>query len=235
MNYKLYIVSTPIGNFDDITLRALKILDEVDFIICEEFKQARRLLSYHGIGKELVSLNEHNEEEYTSEVIEKILSGKSAALISDAGTPLFSDPGSILVKRAIEMNIQIIPIPGASSILSALVGTGFDLNNFYYYGWLSPKKEIRRTQLQNLKTVNELLIIMETPYRLQALLSDISKSFGINQYIVVAFKLTQNEETYFRGTVNEVIVSTSKLKSKGEFVLLLDNRNKTSWKNRSRL
>ena len=100
---------------------------------------------------------------------------------------------------------------------------------------LSPKKEIRRTQLQNLKTVNELLIIMETPYRLQALLSDISKSFGINQYIVVAFKLTQNEETYFRGTVNEVIVSTSKLKSKGEFVLLLDNRNKTSWKNRSRL
>lgn len=235
MNHKLYIVSTPIGNYDDITLRALKILEEVDLIICEEFKPTRRLLAHHGISKELFSLNEHNESESASEVISKITSGKSAALISDAGTPLFSDPGTILVDQAIENNIQIIPIPGASSLLAALVGSGFDLNNFYYYGWLSPKKEIRRSQLQKLKSVNELVILMETPYRLQALLSDIKKTFGNNQFIVVAFKLTQNGETFFRGTVSSVIESTSKEKTKGEFVLLLDNRKSIRRNDRSTL
>ncbi len=235
MKRKLYIVSTPIGNYDDITLRALKILGEVDFIICEEFKQARRLLSYHKLEKELVSINEHNEDEYSDEVLQKLLSVNSVALISDAGTPLFSDPGKILVSKAISKGIQIVPIPGASSILSALVGSGFDLSNFYFYGWLSPKKELRRSQLNNLKSKNELLIIMETPYRLQALLSDISKTFNKNQFVVVAFKLTQNDEYFYRRTIKEVIADTSKLKSKGEFVLLIDNRNKKSWENRSRL
>ncbi len=235
MNHKLYIVSTPIGNYDDITLRALKTLREVDLIICEEYKPTRRLLAHYEITKELFSLNEHNESEFASEAISEILSGKSAALISDAGTPLFSDPGTILVNRAIEKGIQIIPIPGASSLLSALVGSGFDLNNFYYYGWLSPKKEIRRSQLQKLKSVNELLIIMETPYRLQALLTDVKKAFGKNQFVVIAFKLTQNGETFFRGSVNTVIESTSKEKIKGEFVLLLDNRKAIKSRNRSTL
>jgi 16S rRNA (cytidine1402-2'-O)-methyltransferase len=235
MTHKLYIVSTPIGNYDDITLRALKILEEVDIIICEEFKPTRRLLAHYGINKELFSLNEHNESESASEVITEITSGKSAALISDAGTPLFSDPGTILVKQAIERNIKIIPIPGASSLLASLVGSGFELNNFYYYGWLSPKKEIRRSQLQKLKSVNELVILMETPYRLQALLSDIKKSFGNNQFVVVAFKLTQNGETFFRGTVSSVIESTSKEKIKGEFVLLLDNRKSNRRNDRSTL
>ncbi|MCK5457534.1 MAG: 16S rRNA (cytidine(1402)-2'-O)-methyltransferase [Melioribacteraceae bacterium] len=236
MHHKLYIVSTPIGNYDDITLRALKTLKEVDFIICEEYKPTRRLLAHYEITKELFSLNEHNESEVASEVISEILSGKTAALISDAGTPLFSDPGTILVNQAIEKEIQIIPIPGASSLLSALVGSGFELNNFYYYGWLSPKKEIRRSQLQKLRSVNELIILMETPYRLQALLTDIEKTFGKNQFIVVAFKLTQAGEKFFRGTVNSIIKTTSsKEKLKGEFVLLLDNRNAKRGKNRSTL
>jgi len=236
MNHKLYIVSTPIGNYDDITLRALKTLKEVDFIICEEYKPTRRLLAQYEITKDLISLNEHNESEVASEVIAEILSGKTAALISDAGTPLFSDPGTILVNQAIEKNIQIIPIPGASSLLASLVGSGFELNNFYYYGWFSPKKEIRRSQLQKLKSVNELLIVMETPYRLNALLSDIEKTFGKNQYIVVAFKLTQNGEKFFRGTVNSIIKTiSSKEKLKGEFVLLLDNRNSNRRKGRSTL
>ncbi|MCF6270170.1 MAG: 16S rRNA (cytidine(1402)-2'-O)-methyltransferase [Melioribacteraceae bacterium] len=234
--HKLYIVSTPIGNYDDITLRALKTLKEVDIVICEEYKPARRLLSHYGITKELISLNEHNESEFTSEVISEIISGKTAALISDSGTPLFSDPGVILVKEAIEKEIQIIPIPGASSLLSALVGSGFDLNNFYYYGWLSPKKDIRRSQLQKLKTLNELIVILETPYRLQALLSDIEKTFGKNQFVVVAFKLTQDGEKFFRGTVNSIIkITSSKEKLKGEFVLLLDNRDVKRGKNRSTL
>ena len=235
MNKKLYIVSTPIGNYDDITLRALKTLGEVDFIVCEEFKQARRLLSYHQLNKELVSINEHNEEDSSDEVINKILAGNSAALISDAGTPLFSDPGTVLVNKAIARGITIVPIPGASSILSALVGSGFDLNNFYYYGWLSPKKEVRRSQLNSLKSTKELLIIMETPYRLQALLSDVLKTFSKKQFIVIAFKLTQKEEKFYRGSVSDVISATSKIKSKGEFVLLLDNRNRKRMENRSNL
>ena len=233
MNHKLYIVSTPIGNYDDITLRALKTLEEVDLIICEEYKPTRRLLAHYEISKELFSLNEHNESEFASEAISEILSGKTAALISDAGTPLFSDPGTILVNQAIERGIQIIPIPGASSLLSALVGSGFNLNNFYYYGWLSPKKEIRRSQLQKLRSVNELIIIMETPYRLQALLSDIKRTFGKSQFVVVAFKLTKKGETFFRGSVTSVIESTSKEKIKGEFVLLLDNRKAIKSRNRS--
>ncbi len=235
MNNKLYIVSTPIGNYDDITLRALKILEEVDLIICEEYKPTRRLLAHYKISKELFSINEHNESESAAEAIAEILSGKTAALISDAGTPLFSDPGTILVNQAIERGIQIIPVPGASSLLAALVGSGFELNNFYYYGWLSPKKEIRRSQLHKLKSVKELLILMETPYRLQALLSDVQKIFGKNKFIVIAFKLTQNGEQFYRGSVESVIKATSQKKIKGEFVFLLDNRAINTTEKRSTL
>ena len=181
MKNKLYIVSTPIGNYEDITLRALRILRKVDFIICEEFKPARRLLSSYEIKKELISLNEHNEEESSSEVISEILNGKTAALISDAGTPLFSDPGSYLVEQCISQKIEIIPVPGASSLLSALVGSGISFDKFYYYGWLSPKKEIRQIQLQKLKSVNELIVVMETPYRLIPLLLDVEKTFEDDQ------------------------------------------------------
>ena len=219
----LYIVSTPIGNYEDITLRALKILKSVDFIICEEYKPARRLLSHYEISKELISLNEHNEEESSSEVISEILNGKSAALISDAGTPLFSDPGSYLVEQCISHKIKIIPVPGANSLLSALVGAGFSFDKFYYYGWLSPKKEIRQSQLQKLRQVNELIVIMETPYRLVQLLRDVEKVFGKEQNIVVAFKLTQEGEKYYRGTVANILSQFSTKKVKGEFVLLIDN------------
>lgn len=223
MKNKLYIVSTPIGNYEDITLRALKILREVDFIICEEYKPARRFLSHYEISKELISLNEHNENETASEVVSEILKGKTAALISDAGTPIFSDPGSYLVEQCISQKIEIIPVPGASSLLSALVGAGFNFDKFYYYGWLSPKKEIRQAQLQKLKSINELIVVMETPYRLIPLLSDVEKTFGKEQSIVVAFKLTQDGEKYYRGTVANILSQFSMQKIKGEFVLLIDN------------
>ena len=235
MQQKLYIVSVPIGNYDDITLRALKILKKVDFIICEEYKPTRRLLSQYKIQNELFSLNEHNEEDIAYEIINKIKSAKNVALISDAGTPLFSDPGTLLVNRAIENDIQIIPVPGANSLLSALVGSGFNINNFYYYGWLSPKKEIRKVQLQKLKSIEELIILLETPYRLLALLKDIAKSFGKKQHIVVAFKLTKTDEKYFRGNVSSIIKIVEKEKLKGEFVLMLDNRIVSQQKNRSKL
>jgi len=221
---ELYIVSTPIGNYDDITLRALKVLKSVDLIICEEYKPARRLLAHYEISKELFAINEHNESELADEALDEIDSGKIVALITDAGTPLFSDPGTLVVKRAIERGIKIIPVPGASSILSALVGSGFEINNFYYYGWLSPKKEIRREQLFKLKSFRELIILMETPYRLKALLTDIKKVFGKNKNVVVAYKLTQDGEKFLRDSVEKILNIVEKEGMKGEFVLLIDNR-----------
>ncbi|MCX6169200.1 MAG: 16S rRNA (cytidine(1402)-2'-O)-methyltransferase [Ignavibacteriales bacterium] len=220
----LYIVSTPIGNYEDITLRALSTLNSVDFIICEEFKEARRLLSHFKIEKELLSLNEHNQEESSRELFEKISSGKSAALISDCGTPLFSDPGHLLVQMCIAAKIDIIPVPGASSLLPALVGSGFNLDKFYYAGWLSPKSDIRKTELLKLKNVREMIVLMETPYRLKAILTDISEIFGTSVQTVVAFDLTLPSEKFFRGTVSSILKIVSEKNLKGEFVLLINNK-----------
>jgi 16S rRNA (cytidine1402-2'-O)-methyltransferase len=226
MNHKLYIVSIPIGNNDDITLRALKVLGEVDFIICEEYKEAKRLLSHFQIEKELFSLNEHNEKESSQEIFKKIKEGKSAALISDCGTPLFSDPGYLLVQMCITAKINIVPIPGASSIMPALIGSGFKLDKFYYVGWLSPKSEIRKKELLRLRNLKEVIVLMETPYRLKALLTDISKAFGFSTQIVVAFDLTLPTEKFYRGPVSEILEIAQDKKLKGEFVLIIDNNKK---------
>ncbi|MEW6701691.1 MAG: 16S rRNA (cytidine(1402)-2'-O)-methyltransferase [Bacteroidota bacterium] len=223
MNSKLYIVSTPIGNYNDISLRALNVLKEVAFIICEEFKEARRLLSHFQIKKELFSLNEHNEEEASREILQKILEEKSAALITDCGTPLFSDPGTKLVQMCINAKIDIAPVPGASSILPALVGSGFNIDRFYYAGWLSPKSEWRKKELLRLKSIKELIVLMETPYRLKAILTDLLKIFGSSSQIVVAFDLTMPTEKFFRGTAAEILKIVTEEKLKGEFVLLINN------------
>ena len=226
MNSKLYIVSTPIGNYEDISFRAINILKSVDFIICEEFKEARRLLSRYQIEKELHSLNEHNEKEASQEIFQKIKEGKSAALISDCGTPLFSDPGNFLVQMCIEAKIDIITIPGASSLMPALVGSGFNLDKFYYAGWLSPKSDLRKKELLRLKGIKELIVVMETPYRLKAILTDVSKIFGTSTKIVVAFDLTLPTEKYFRGTISEIFKLVSEKNLKGEFILLINNKTK---------
>jgi 16S rRNA (cytidine1402-2'-O)-methyltransferase len=221
---KLYLVSTPIGNYDDITIRALNILKSVDFVICEEFKEARRLLSHYQIIKELVSINEHNENEkdIVNDILLRLLENNSAALISDCGTPLFSDPGHLLVEVCISQNIEVIPVPGASSILPALTGSGLDIEKFYYYGWLSPKKDIRKQQLQRLRSLNEVVVIMDTPYRLKSLLEDIVKVIGKNLKVVLAFQLTMNNEKFYRGTAEEILSIVSQNNMKGEFVLLLN-------------
>ncbi len=224
MKGKLYLVSTPIGNYDDITLRALSILKEADFIICEEFKEARRLLSHLKINKEIFSLNEHNESEVVNDLVLKLSTGKNAALISDCGTPLFSDPGHLLVEVCISQKIDIVPIPGANSILPALTASGFDIEKFYYYGWLSPKKDIRRKQILDLKRVKEIIVLLDTPYRLKTLLTDIVKLFGKSTRIVLAFQLTMKNENFFRGTADEILKIVESDKLKGEFVLIVDNK-----------
>ncbi len=224
MERTLYITPTPIGNYDDITLRALQVLKESDLIICEEPKPARRLLSHFGIEKELIPLNEHNEKEITPEIIRMLNEGKTASLISDAGTPLFSDPGKYLVDQCIAAGIKIVPLPGANSLLPALVSSGLNIEKFYYYGWLSPKKEIRKRELQKLKSVPELIVLLETPYRLKRILEDIQNTFGKNTYIVLAYKLTMPEEKIIRGNIGNVLEKVEKEKLKGEFVLMINNR-----------
>ena len=224
MNPTLYITPTPIGNYDDITLRALKVLKEVDFIICEELKPANRLLAHYNISKELFSLNEHNQKDISQELANKILEGKSAALISDAGTPLFSDPGHILVDFCISYKIRIVPLPGANSLIPTLISSGLNIEKFYHYGWLSPKKEIRKQELFRLKKTRELIVLMETPYRLRRILEDIIITFGRNQQIVLAYKLTMPQEIIIRDTVSKVLKQVENNNLKGEFVLLLDNR-----------
>ncbi len=220
---KLFIVSTPIGNYDDITLRAINILKEVDFIICEEFKEAHRLLSHIKIDKELFSLNEHNEDEASEDILRKIKENKSAALISDCGTPLFSDPGTKLIQLCIESNIEVVPIPGPSSIMAALVGSGFKLDKFYYAGWLSPKSDIRKKELSRLKSIKEIIVLMETPYRLKTILTDIVKVFGSNTRLVVGFDLTLPTEKFLRGTSAEILKIVETKNLKGEFIIIIDN------------
>ena len=223
MKAKLYIVATTIGNHEDITLRALRVLKECDFIICEEFKEARRFLSHFKIEKELFSLNEHNENEVADEILLKLAEGKTAALISDCGTPLFSDPGHLLVDLAIQNKIDVVPVPGASSLLTALVGSGLDFEKFYFYGWLSPKKDIRRKQLLDLKRRKETIVLMDTPYRLKSLLEDIVKLLGSNIPCVLAFELTKAGEKFYRGNVQNIFSHVIKENLKGEFVLIIKN------------
>lgn len=221
---KLYIVSTPIGNYDDITLRAINVLKGCDFIICEEFKEARRLLSHYQIEMELFELNEHNENDVTNDILIKIINGKSAALISDAGTPLFSDPGHLLVELCISQKIDVVPVPGANSLLPALIGSGLDFEKFYYYGWFSPKKDIRRKELLRLKGIREVIILLDTPYRLKSLLTDIVKILGKDLRTVLAFNLTMETEKFYRGTAEQILNLAIQKNLKGEFVLILDNK-----------
>ena len=221
---KLYIVSTPIGNYEDITLRALNILKTADLIICEEYREGRRLLANYKIEKDLTELNEHNEKEAVDDILMHIINGKNIALISDCGTPLFSDPGHLLVDVLISQKIQIVPVPGASSIMPALVGSGFDIEKFYYYGWLSPKRDERRGQLIRLKGIHEVIILMDTPYRLKSLLADVAKILGNNIPVVLAYQLTMNNERFHRGTAISVLNIAEKNNLKGEFVLIVNNR-----------
>ncbi len=225
MSGKLFLVATPIGNPDDITLRALNTLKSVDLIACEELKPARRLLSEYGIEKELIPLNEHNEQEAAKEVVKQIKSGKNIALISDGGTPLFSDPGHFLLQLCIQAEIQTVPVVGANSLIPALTASGLDTEKFYYYGWLSPKKEVRKKELQMLTNIKEVIVLLDTPYRLIRILNDVKISFGKKQKIVLAYKITMDEEQFFRGDVSKVLAVVEKSNLKGEFVLLIDNKN----------
>jgi len=223
MNGILYLVATPIGNYDDITFRALNVLKAADVVVYEERREGQRLLSHYGIpDKPIESLNEHTESAAAFHIIEYLVAGKSVALISDAGTPVFSDPGQFLVRKAIENNIRVVPIPGASSLLPALTVCGFPIDQFLFYGFLSSKGHLRVSELRRLKSEERTMVFMDTPYRLVPLLKDLSEMFGQGRRLCVAFNLTMPDEQVFRGSAGEVYRLFEKKQMKGEFVIVVE-------------
>jgi len=225
MNSKLYVVAVPIGNIDDITLRALKTLQKVDRIICEDLKPARRLLSKLKIEHDLnslIPLNEHTESENTQIIFDQLLQEDvTMALISDAGTPLFADPGNALIKKCHEYSIQVIPVPGASSLMASLMVSGISLNKFMYYGFLPANSQKRLSELRSInKKSNIDLIFLEAPYRLKQFLRDMTKVLGPKREAIIFYKLTYPEQKVIFGNLKELIQKTENM-PKGEFVFIL--------------
>ncbi len=217
----LHIVSTPIGNPDDITLRALRVLREANAIICEEQRQGARLLRHYKIENETIDLNEHTERERIPELIDRLKRGETLALISDHGTPLLADPGARLTERAIADNIQVTAVPGASSLLTALVVSGLPMEHFRFVGMLPVKKAARRAALTRLKEERDTWVVLDAPYRLAPLLDDLCSALGAARRIVVACELTMPTEMIVRGTARQVVQHFQKTPFKGEFVIVV--------------
>lgn len=220
----LYLVATPIGNFNDITHRAVSILSEVDLIVYEERREAERLLRHFNVQKPVESLNEHNEAAASQDILAHLERGKSVALISDCGTPVFMDSGHLLVRKAIEQHIKVVPIPGASSLMPALIVSGFPIDQFVFHGLLSPKKEQRRKELRELTTEMRTIVLMDTPYRLVPLLQDLADVFGTSRRVCVAYNLTMRDEQVFYGNSIDLHKEFSSRKMKGEFVILIEGK-----------
>lgn len=223
MKGTLYLVATPIGNFADMTFRAIEVLKHVDIVVYEERKEGGRLLRHFGIEKPVESLNEHNEAAATFIILDHLTKGKNIAVVSDCGTPVFSDPGQLLVRKAIDAEIKVVPIPGASSLMPALTVSGFSIDQFVFYGWLSPKRSRRVAELQQLKRERRTIVLMDTPYRLLPLLKDISDVFGSSRRLCVAFDLTLPDEEIFHGTAPQLLDKLTKLDKKGEFVVVIES------------
>ncbi len=222
MKGKLYIVATPIGNLEDITLRAINVLKSVDIIIAEDTRHSLKLLNHLEISKPLISYHRHNEEEKTDVILDKIDEGNNIALISDAGTPVISDPGEIIVKKALERDISIIPIPGACAIITALMAAGVNTRNFTFYGFLSINKKIRMKELEQIKNNKSTIILYEAPHKIINTLRDLEEYVGERQ-IVLARELTKIHEEFIRGNIKEV---RAKLDSpKGEYVIIINEDN----------
>ena len=219
---KLYIVSTPIGNIKDITFRAIEVLENADYIVCENPNNSKKLLNHYNINKKLIQLNAIIEENNTSNILNLIKNGNNIAYISDAGTPCISDPGQILVSNAIKENIEVSAIPGASAILTALVGSGLNISNFTFVGFLSNKSGTRLNQLKELSKINSTLVIYESSHRILDTINDIKQIFNNDINICIAKELTKIHEEYIRDKIANI--SLDKEKVKGEFVILIENK-----------
>jgi 16S rRNA (cytidine1402-2'-O)-methyltransferase len=220
MSGKLFLVPTPIGNLEDITLRALRILKEVDFILTEDTRTSRVLLNHFGIEKNVRSYHQHNEHKVVEEIVERISLGGKVALVTDAGTPGISDPGFLIVRECLKQGVSVESLPGATALIPALVNSGLPSERFCFEGFL-PQKKGRATRLQELKEEERTMIFYESPFRLVKTLEQFSENFGSDRQASVSRELTKMFEETKRGTLAEV-TDYFKLKTvKGEIVIVL--------------
>jgi 16S rRNA (cytidine1402-2'-O)-methyltransferase len=225
---KLLIVSTPIGNKNDYTIRAVNALKIVDYVVCEEMKEGARILRELNISKELITLNEQNETEKADDVIKLIREGNKVALVSDCGTPVFADPGAYLVQKVIQLDLPIEIVPGVSSIMTALVRSGLNIQTFYYAGFVSRKPEERYAELTALSKMNTTIVLLETPYRLMPLLKAASDIMPHRQ-AYLAFNLTTIFESHHYGTLKQLYDKFDETKVKAEFVLCFEGSKSNSY------
>lgn len=223
MSGKLYIVATPIGNLDDITLRALSVLKEVDLIAAEDTRHTLGLLNHFEISKPLISYYKENEKVKSDIIINKLMEGNSVAVVSDAGTPGISDPGEEVIKKAIENNIEIIPIPGACAAINALICSGFSTREFLFIGFLSAKNSERIQKLEEIKYEPRTLIFYEAPHKLEATLNSMLSVLG-DREVSIARELTKIHEEFIRGKISEIVDS---IEYRGECVIVVEGSNIT--------
>lgn len=217
----LYIVATPIGNLEDITHRALRVLGEASLIACEDTRQTRKLLDHNGIATPTVSYHEHNEAARAEELVRKLEQGATIALVSDAGMPGISDPGYRVVRLAIECGVPVVPIPGASALTAALVGSGLPIDAFEFRGFLPSKSGQRRTMLEMLRTTAHTIVFYEAPHRIRETLDDIVAILGPERSVVIARELTKVHEEFIRGTAAGIRDLLRDRELKGEITLLI--------------
>ena len=218
----LYLIATPIGNLEDITHRAVRLLGEVDVIACEDTRHTKKLLNHYDIKTRTISYHEHNERERSMELIERLKSGADVAVVSDAGTPAISDPGFRLARLAIDCDVQVVPVPGASALISALVASGLPTDEFFFGGFLPARSGARRARLAELRSLPATLVFYEGPHRIAATLKDAQEILGERQ-AVVARELTKMHEEIARGSLSELAARFSAPESaRGEMVLIID-------------
>ena len=217
----LYVVGTPIGNLEDITFRAVRILQTVDIIAAEDTRHTGKLLQHFQVKTPQVSYHEHNRTSRIPELLEYLVNDKAIALVSDAGMPGISDPGYELVKACIEAGIAVVPIPGASAAITALSAAGLPTDRFVFEGFLSPKSQQRQEHLESLQTESRTLIFYESPHRLRDTLQDLALVWGSDRQIVLARELTKLYEEFWRGTIAEAIAHYNQREPQGEYTLVV--------------
>ena len=222
---KLYLVPTPVGNLEDITARALRILGEVDLIACEDTRVTGRLLKHFDISSKLISYHEYNERQQAGKLAEAIESGQSVAIVTDAGSPGISDPAYRLVRAAIDAGIEIIPLPGPSALVPAITASGLPTDRFFYEGFLSPKSGARRTRLEKLKEYEHTVVFYESPHRLLKSLGDMETVLG-NRQACVAREISKKFEEFIRGTLSGIQQQLSGRSIKGEIVIVVSGNVK---------
>lgn len=220
----LYLVATPIGNLEDMTMRALRILKEVDVIFAEDTRNTKKLCNFYEISTPLLSYHEHNTEQGGEKILQFLRDGKAVALVSDAGLPCISDPGKDIVEKAIQEDFAVVPVPGANAALSALIASGLSPQPFYFFGFLNRNKRERKGQLEGMAKRQESIIFYEAPHRLKDTLKDIYEVLG-NRKIVLARELTKKFEEFLRGTVKEALEWTAENEIRGEFCIVMEGSN----------